>query len=245
MKAITQMLHNHKQIYFPQRREHRFFYHGNVMCPYTNPVKADFEDSVHTEYKEQIPYDRILHGEHQYDAQKAYDLCPRAKIIFTLRNPVDRAFAQYLHALSEKRESSKTFEDAIQEELSGERTPQNSPNCWIFKNSYEHHIKDWLAFYKKEMMLVTIYEEWSKNSGQSLNEIETFLGLKSSSLSIQNLKSANENTRFLKLKSLTKKRKPRLDPLTRRQLEDLLKVDKLFVTRMVGRDIPSWNTTLV
>lgn len=241
---MTLMLHNHKQIYIPQRREHRFFYHGNVMCPYTNPIKFDFEDSVHTEYREQIPYDRMLHGEHQYDPQQAYDLCPRAKIIFTLRDPVERAYAQYLHALSEKREIARTFEDAIQEELSGARNPQRHPNCWIFKNRYEQHIKDWLAFYKKEMILITIYEEWSQNSGKSIKSIETFLGLKNGSLKLQNLESTNENTGFFNLKSLRKKRIPRLDPLTRRQLEDQLKVDKMFIAKMLGRDIPAWKTTL-
>lgn len=231
IRNLLIVLDNHPQIFIPRRKEHRFFVQGGQLNRNLETFQAPFEDAVHTDYKERIPSDRVLHGEPEYDPARAYDGCPHSKIIFTLRNPVERAHAQFLNALSDKKESVRSFENAIEAELSGLRTPDTTGRCWLYMNQYQKHFEHWLSFYSKEQICILIYEEWTDPASGSLKAVEDLLGLKPKSL----VMGPN-------LKEKPPKKNLPLDPAVRKKLEELLEVDKGYIEKLVGREIPSWKT---
>ena len=242
--ALTQILDHHPQIFIPQRKEHQFFHQEKILRPALETFKTQFEDAVHTEYKTLIPEDRILHGEQEYDPERAHAGCPFAKIIFTLRDPVERAYTQFHHALQAKKESVKTFEHAIEAELSGMRSPETTGQCWLYKNQYHMHIEHWLAYYPREKIHILIYEEWADPSHHALRSLEMFLGLAQNSLSLtpDNNDSFDDPERFLNIKGPRLNNIPPLSDATREKIEDILSVDKTYISNLLGREIPNWKS---
>ena len=57
---------------------------------------------------------------------------PDAKIIMLLRNPVDRAYASFMHRLLNDREPYQDFEKALDEEP--KRIQENWDHLWHYKN---------------------------------------------------------------------------------------------------------------
>lgn len=229
MGGLIATLDHHPQIFFAVRREHRFFARGGLLETAPDLVREDFKDANSVE-GERLSEDRVLHGEREFDPERASKGCPHAKVIFILRDPVVRAHQQFLHALSEKKETVRNFENAIEAELSGLRSPETTGRCWLYKNQYHKHIQHWLSFYNRDTMLFLIYEEWLDSVGKTLEPAEKFFGLKPKSLVISS--SFNE----------PEPRKKRvISDLMREQLEDLFAIDKSYVSNLIGREIPSWK----
>ncbi|PCJ97032.1 MAG: hypothetical protein COA45_10450 [Zetaproteobacteria bacterium] len=238
--ALSQILEHHPQIFIPQRKEHQFFHQKNLLDPTPSTCRIQFEDAVNVEYKTQIPKDRVLHGEHEYDPTRAYSGCPHAKIIFTLRDPVERAYAQFNHALAEKKETVKTFDHAIELELSSLRSPDTTGQCWIYKNQYQTHLEHWFSSYSQDQVLILIYEEWTNPAQKGLRPLETFLGLQQDSLSLEEAESFDPQGRFLSEKNSKIKKYAPLSSSTRAQLEEIFSIDKTYISNLLGREIKPW-----
>ncbi|PCJ01968.1 MAG: hypothetical protein COB14_02860 [Alphaproteobacteria bacterium] len=238
--ALSQILEHHPQIFIPQRKEHQFFHQKNLLSATPATCRIQFEDAANIEYKAQIPESRILHGEHEYDPTRAYAGCPYAKVIFTLRDPVERAYAQFHHALAEKKESVKTFEHAIESELSSLRSPDTTGRCWIYKNQYQTHLEHWFSSYPKDKILILIYEEWTDPSQKGLRPLEDFLGLQTDSLSLEPIEGYDESGTFLSHSDSKIKKYPPLSQTTREELEDIFAIDKTYISNLLERKIKAW-----
>lgn len=238
LAELMRILDDHPQMYIPQRKEHMFFHQGKILSHSPESCKTIFEDAVHTEYKKQIPPGRVLHGEQEYEPSRAHEGCPHAKIIFTLSDPVTRAFTQYQNAVANKKETAKSFEHAIESELAGLRTPDTTGKCWIYKNQYQTHIEHWLSFYPKEKLLILIHEEWSDETNRTaFHSLEQFLGLKKDSL----VRGTYRHTPLTGREEERKKKIPSLSETTREQLEDIFAVDKGYISKLLGRPIDAWD----
>ncbi len=229
LEGLVATLDHHPQLFVAQRKEHRFFVQGAFLNTTPEDVKEGFDDANAVEGS-LLPEGRVLRGEQEFDPARAHQGCPNAKIIFILRNPVERAHAQFLHAFSEKKETVRSFENAMEAELSGLRSPDTTGRCWLYKNQYHRHIEHWLSFYSKENISVLIYEEWLDAIGKTLEPLESFLGLKPKSLVVTSSLNDSEP-----------KKKRVLSHFTREQLEEVFKTDKDYVSKFLGRDIPSWK----
>lgn len=239
--ALSQILEQHPQIFIPHRKEHQFFHKKNLLSATPATCRIQFEDAANVEYRTQIPEDRVLHGEHEYNPTRAYAGCPYAKVVFTLRDPVERAYAQFHHALAEKKESVKTFEHAIESELSNLRSPDTTGQCWIYKNQYQTHLEHWFASYPKDKILILIYEEWSNPSHKGLRPLETFLGLQQDSLSLEQVEGFDPQGTFLSEKGPKVKKYPPMSEAMREKLEEILSIDKTYITNLLGREIAAWK----
>ncbi len=210
-----------------------------MIPPVIESCKTIFEDAVHTEYQNRIPSDRVLHIENEFDPAHAHHGCPGAKVIFTLRNPIIRAYEQFHHALAEKKETVKTFEHAMDSELSNLRSPDTTGRCWIYKNQYQTHIEHWLSFFPRKKIFIMVYEEWTSPSKQGLKELEKFLGFQSNSLSQDAYKEMMQETGLIVEEPPPKS--PPLSDATKELLEEIFELDKNFVSNYIGRNIPKWK----
>ncbi len=220
---------HHPQIFVAQRKEHRFFVQGAFLNSAPDPAKEDFEDA-NSVPGGKIAEDRVLRGEVVFDPERAHQGCPNAKVIFILRNPTERAHAQFFHASSERKETVRTFENAIEAELSGLRSPDTTGRCWIYKNQYQKHLEHWLSFYPKENLKIIIYEEWIDSIGLTLDPLESFLGLKTKSLVIMS-----------SMRDPEPRKKSVLKPIIKESLDDMFEVDKKYVSNLIGREIKAWQ----
>jgi len=95
---------------------------------------------------------------------------PDIKLIFILRNPIDRAYSQYWHEVRKVREEIIPFEKIVEKQMK-RKTPDNKQN-YIETSRYDTHIKKWLEYFpKKQMFFLTMNEL----NHEKLREVLSFL----------------------------------------------------------------------
>jgi hypothetical protein len=102
---------------------------------------------------------------------------PNIKLIFSLRNPVDRIYSQFWKNVRQGRERTKNVIESIKEEMKGERKPQKSALCWLYKNSYATHLRQWIEMYNRDNIKVIIFEEWTEYTEDNMKGVFDFLGV--------------------------------------------------------------------
>jgi len=100
-----------------------------------------------------------------------HKVSPKAKILITLRNPIDRIFAAYQHQLNLGRISYSTEELVESLEKNGRR-----PNGTT-QEFYNPLIKKYLEIFSAKSVKIIIFEEWIKNIHETIMSILEFLGL--------------------------------------------------------------------
>lgn len=91
-----------------------------------------------------------------------------AKLIFSLRNPIDRAFSHYWH---EKRKGKIAFD--FSEIFENYDLFQN----FIVPGFYHYHLENFYAHFPQNQILLMIYEDLEKDPRQFLQKILTFLNV--------------------------------------------------------------------
>jgi Sulfotransferase domain len=96
-------------------------------------------------------------------AERIYRVLPRVKLIFVLRDPVDRAYSNYLWSRQNGFED-ETFERALALEEQRERnlTPQMRyarPHAYFSRGLYAEHLVRFFARFPREQILVLRYED--------------------------------------------------------------------------------------
>lgn len=100
--------------------------------------------------------------------RRIHTVLPRVKLIFLLRNPIDRAFSEYRMRLLTGREQG-VFEDVIKRNT-----------VYLEQGFYVDQIKRFLRFFPKEQMFVIISEEFKKDKQETLKDVLEFLDVSSS-----------------------------------------------------------------
>jgi hypothetical protein len=114
---------------------------------------------------------------------------PQAKIIFLLRNPVDRAYSHYQLKLR-RRQESLSFEDAIAaepERLAGEREKivadphyyswEHDRHSYLARGRYLEQLLHWEKVFPPEQLLVLESGEFFKRTADVYARVLQFLGL--------------------------------------------------------------------
>lgn len=236
--TLLRILDNHPRIFIPRLKTHRYFLQGGLTKGIMTSCRPDFATAAYGDQTQKSPF---LFGEKQYNAALVAEQCPNAKIILSLRDPAERACRLFYWARAKKREPLRKFEDAVEVEMMGERTPENSPLCWLYKNQYEYHVKKWVSSFPAQNILLLIYEEWTNPDFNGLEPLERFLDLDIGSL----VEEYNENFNAKEWINVLRDRKPpKYKPLSKRlrgKLEDVFAPDKAYISRLLNRDIPSWS----
>ena len=102
-----------------------------------------------------------------------HKVSPNAKILISLRDPVEREFS---HFLLDKRytKTEKTFHEIIPIELNY----KNSKKYYALKHGlYSENVKRYLEIFGTCNVKIIIFEEWIKNPKKTVEEILKFLNL--------------------------------------------------------------------
>lgn len=111
---------------------------------------------------------------HKESPERIKKLIPDIKIIFVLRNPVDRAYSQYWHdCIRHSEKEVISFEEAIKraEDVDPKREE------YLRIGRYCEHIKYWRKFFPKENMLILKTEDLNK---KGLKDVLRFLNVNES-----------------------------------------------------------------
>lgn len=106
------------------------------------------------------------------------DLMPGIKIIFVLRNPIERAWSHYWHEVVKGRETL-SFEEALEQEE--KRIKQNQKyfqnKSYRSRGEYAEQIHRYISLFGSGQVLILLSEELRSNPENTLKEVFTFLGL--------------------------------------------------------------------
>lgn len=100
--------------------------------------------------------------------ERMYDHAPEAKLIYVMRDPIERLVSQYVHEWTVRRVSCP-IDQAIEE------LPE-----LIEYGKYAYQLRPFLSVYGPERVLPVFFERLSKSPNLELERIRTFLGLSQS-----------------------------------------------------------------
>jgi Sulfotransferase domain len=126
--------------------------------------------------------------------QKAAKVVPHVKLIVLLRNPIDRAYSQYQHAVVDGYET-RSFEEAfisqaarIAEErvtiLQDTDYERNAfmQNNYLMRSLYIDQLQRWMRLFPREQFLILKSEEFYADPAVALNQVLDFLNVPASEL---------------------------------------------------------------
>lgn len=127
---------------------------------------------------------------HEWAPQRMARLLPQAKLLVTLRDPVDRAYSQFQMSRREGEEPLEAFLDAVEAEESRlaeeiahvrrDRSYNSWPiGCWgyLLRSRYAEGLERWLALYPREQLHVLTLEQLSADPHGTMDRVHEFLGL--------------------------------------------------------------------
>lgn len=175
----------HPDIFIPEIKECRYFsqikqkrknpYNGKNSI-YTDVIDSAekyyslFENTEEYKARGDISNDYLYYFQNSVEQIKR-ELGNEIKIIIILRNPVERAFSQYLHFIREE-ETSATFEEM----LKNEEQWYNTDTWWCFflkdVGLYYEGVKTYME--KFPHIKIFIFEEFIKNQDAFFKEICNF-----------------------------------------------------------------------
>jgi hypothetical protein len=113
--------------------------------------------------------------------KRLYSVCPEAKLIVLLRNPVDRAISHF-YRLKGLNWEGRSLDRAISDEI--ERLNQNpeyiigeEPGNYLARGRYIEFMKNWLAFFPREKLLILKSEDFYAGAPATVKQVLEFLDL--------------------------------------------------------------------
>jgi hypothetical protein len=182
---ISSLLRQHPEVYIPKNKELHFFDNDNFVGI-----------NNFSEYVSQFRYNRAI-GEytpsylfiHEAPQKIKEMLDDNIKFLVALRNPVDRAFSHYCHAVNNWSEDryrklnypieTLSFEEAIKQE--DDRLKNGKYHIrhlsYFNKGLYSAQLKNYFRYFPIKNFYIYTLEDFSKNPQKILKEICLFLGI--------------------------------------------------------------------
>jgi hypothetical protein len=196
-KAGTTSLHNyfrhHPQIYTPSVKSHHYFSHECLGKRVNGPGDLNAISSICRsleDYKKRFegsPLSARIISDHSPSYLYFADHCiqkikhtleTNVKVIILIRNPVKRAFSNYMHLFNSGREKL-SFWDALQAEEQRERDAWS--DFWMYKRHslYSEKIQRYLEAFGELRVKVIIQEELAADGAAIMRGVFEFLGVSS------------------------------------------------------------------
>lgn len=174
---LHNLLVQHPDVFLPENKELQYF-----SDKYFKEKRIDLKkySSFFSKYKGQkaIGETTPCYMFHDWVPRLLSEHLGNIKIIFLLRNPVERAYSHYWHEISKKREWM-SFEDAVRTE-----EDRIKKDYWHKRNRsysergfYGKQIKGFLEVFPKENLLILFSEDLYKDPTSVLKEVCRFLNI--------------------------------------------------------------------
>ena len=169
-------------------------------------------------------------------AERACRALPRVKLIFLLRNPVDRAYSNYLWSRQNGLET-ETFKRALALEEQRERdlAPNlryTRPNAYFARGLYAEHLSCFYDRFPREQILVLRYEDVATRPGSVAAAFHRFLGVSEMPELARDLGPINTTEASL--------REP-MPKALRRQLAERYRAANADLGALLCSDFKAWN----
>jgi hypothetical protein len=175
-----------------------YYYLKKIPGVYMSPVKELFYFAPHTAQtdafdviKDKKEYLRLFEKARGYiavgeatpvylwdpDAPKLiHQAVPHARIIIILRDPIERAYSQYLRMIKYSGMKASFYDELIRDSKIQERL-YGRLQLYVELGMYYEQVKRYFDIFGREQVKVIIFEEFVQHPEQTVNEVLAFLGV--------------------------------------------------------------------
>ena len=177
--SLYRYLQQHPQIYFPEKKEPHYF--SYTIIPDDHFRKPIRDKKKYLKLFENAKDEKII-GESSTSyladpkaADLIHEVSPNARILISLRDPVERIFSTYL-MLKRLYKIKSSFNEQIQKEYN--QNEFSVSDLKLKRGLYSKHVKRYFDIFDSKQIKIIIFEEWIKNPKSIVEEILKFLDLK-------------------------------------------------------------------
>jgi len=187
-KCGTTSLHNylkqHPDIFMSEHKEPHFLINSEIGKDRIHKAVNDLEDyenlfktDIIYKYKGESSVMYLAFPEFSINNIKKY-LDSDVKIIIMLRNPIERAFAGYLHNLRYNPSENLSFEEAFEKsELRYHQEMNITPDTrYLHVGNYHSQVESFMSVFN-DNVLVIMYEDYVKDIDLCLSNVFDFLAI--------------------------------------------------------------------
>ncbi|HEX3173616.1 MAG TPA: sulfotransferase [Solirubrobacterales bacterium] len=186
--ALFYALSKHPEVFTSPVKEPRYFAdEAKALADAAGPGDGETKMTSSREEYEALFADAgtaMVRGEaspaYLYDADapaKIAELVPEAKLIAILRNPVERAYSNFLYLVREGREPLHDFGAALAEEEQRRSSGWSTAWCYKDKGFYGAQAERYLRHFDREQIHWILYEDYNRDPETTVREVYRFLGV--------------------------------------------------------------------
>jgi len=202
--------------------------------------------------------------------ERIRELCPEVKLVAILRDPAERAWAHYMGRMRDGLDTREDFEAVIDAELADGLPNEVAFGSYLGCSRYGHFLSRYLEIFPSEQIRVYLFEDLCEAPRDLLGDIFSFLGVDPSPSGSMSLSRHHQSgqvrgalRRFLWTRSvglrttlrpllpegvrrlaaplfLKDLEKPRLDPVLRARICEVLAPDIERCQDLIARDLTGW-----
>ncbi len=169
-------------------KEPHFFAYGEGKFHFEGPKDNQFTHSSLSRRKYEALFAEARHDQLRGDAstsslyvpraaRRIEQYVPEAKMIILLRNPVDRAFSNYLLLLRDGREPCNSFREALDREPS--RINQNWEHGWHYRRMgfYYNQVRRFYEHFDQAQIRIFLFDNFTADPVSIAQDVFCFLGV--------------------------------------------------------------------
>lgn len=193
--SLHRYLERHPKIFMSQPKEPEFFARDDRYGEGLKSYEDLFANASSTQLKGEAS--TLYSGPRYFEqtAERIFQYSPNMKLVYVLRNPIDRAYSYYVQLVKNYQNASKsssisrTFEEFIFPERFPSRCPRedffapfdshlrDEPETVLGGGYYYYHVQKYLNFFNRDQILLLEFDELNQNPKTVLNQIYKFLGI--------------------------------------------------------------------
>ncbi len=190
--SLYSYLAQHPEVFFPDVKEPNFYSDAESHNPsaYIKPKKGKFyhnkiikDANVYYSLFDEVGNQKVVADASpsylwdQKSAKRIYEDFPKAKIVMLLRNPVQRAFSQFLMDLKDGNQTETNFKQALLNDAETKPQVWGRAHLYIKIGLYHDQVKAYIDTFGSNQVKVIIYEDFIKNAAFYLKDICEFLDI--------------------------------------------------------------------
>jgi hypothetical protein len=180
--SLYAYLRQHPQVFMSKRKEPHYFSTFQVESAFDNFVPAIKEPHAYQDlFRGSDGYKAIGEASSSYlsdvsAASRIFSVIPDAKILISLRNPVERAFSHYLMECREGRER-RTFAEAVAADQARNPKGWGVSVQYVELGLYADQVERYIDVFGRSNVKVIIFEEFVRDTAKIMREVALFLGV--------------------------------------------------------------------
>ncbi|GAA0737279.1 sulfotransferase [Gaetbulibacter jejuensis] len=195
--TLHDILSQHPDLCLPSKKETHFFSNESFYAK-----GKDYYINNYFKERDESKFIGEVDPEYSYfkdSAKRIYETFGQTKILFIIRNPIDRAYSHYLMTKRRGLESL-TFEKALSLEKDRIKTDSDAMHySYLSRGYYLNQILAFEKYFGIDNIKIVLFEDFIKNTEKSINEISDFIGLPKYSYDTSRISNPASSPRFKKI----------------------------------------------